>query len=113
MHDLCVRGRLHVYESAERFSAEELKVLILRHPPIRGRLHLRFECAVWMCSEPSAAMTCVFDVHQNLRPITLNAANIAESRAARRRAAEMRHHAARSAACVFEYSGQKQVGKRK
>jgi hypothetical protein len=32
---------------------------------IRGRLHLRFGCAVWMCSEQSAAMTCVFDVLQN------------------------------------------------
>ena len=60
-----------------------------------------------MCSEPSAAMTCVFDVHQNLRPITLNAANIAASRAARRCAARTRHHAACSTAWVFEYSGQK------
>jgi hypothetical protein len=56
---------------------------------LRGRLHLRFGCAVWMCSEPSAAMTCVFDVQQNSRPIS-----------------EMRHRAARlaacSAACVFD-----------
>jgi hypothetical protein len=50
--------------------------------PLRGRLHLRFGCAVWMCSKPSAAMTCVFDVQQIVRPITLNAANIAASRAA-------------------------------
>jgi hypothetical protein len=33
--------------------------------------HLRFGCAVWMCSKPSAAMTCVFDVLQNLRPISV------------------------------------------
>jgi hypothetical protein len=74
---------------------------------LRGRLHLRFERAVSMCSEPSAAGTCVFNVQQNLRSITLNAANIAASRAARRCAARMRHHAACSAAWVFEYSGQK------
>jgi hypothetical protein len=42
-----------------------------------------------------------------MKTFTLNAANIAASRAARRRAAQMRHHPARSAACVFEYSGQK------
>jgi hypothetical protein len=80
---------------------------------LRGRLHLRFQCAVWMCSIQSAAVTHVFDVQQNSRPITLNAANIAASRAARRCAAQMRHHAARSAACVFEYSGQKTVSKKK
>jgi hypothetical protein len=77
---------------------------------VRGRLHFRFQCSVWMCSEPSAVVTRVFDVQQNSRSITLNAANIAARRAARRRAAQMRHHAARSAACVLEYSGQKQVG---
>jgi hypothetical protein len=60
-----------------------------------------------MCSKPSAAVTCVFDVQQNLRPITLNAANIAASRAARRFTAITRHHAACSTAWVFEYSGQK------
>jgi hypothetical protein len=49
---------------------------------VRGRLHLRFERAVWMCSEPSAAGTCVFNVQQNLRSITQNVANIAASRAA-------------------------------
>jgi hypothetical protein len=38
--------------------------------PLRGRLHLRFVCAVWMCSEPSAAMTCVFYVQQNSQPIS-------------------------------------------
>jgi exonuclease VII large subunit len=77
------------------------------HPSFRGRLRLRFERAVWICSTPSAAITCVFDVQQNVRPITLNAANIAASRAARRCAARTRHHAACSTACVFEYSDQK------
>jgi hypothetical protein len=31
---------------------------------IKGRLHLRFECAASMCSKPSAAMSCVFYVHK-------------------------------------------------
>jgi hypothetical protein len=60
-----------------------------------------------MCSDPSAAVTCVFDVQQNLRPITLNAAHIAAGRAAQRCAAQTQHDAACSAAWVFEYSGQK------
>jgi hypothetical protein len=79
----------------------------LLYKVLRGRLHLRFQRAVWMCSEPSAAVTCVFDVQQNLRPITLNAAHIAAGRAAQRCAARTQHHAACSAARVFEYSGQK------
>jgi hypothetical protein len=74
---------------------------------LKGRLHLRFERAVWMCSNPSAEVTCIFDVQQNLRPITLNAANIAASSAARRCAARTRHHAACSTAWIFENSGQK------
>jgi hypothetical protein len=49
----------------------------------RGRLHLRFERAVWMSSEPSAAMTCVFDVQQIPRPIS-GTQHRAACRAARR-----------------------------
>ena len=44
--------------------------------------------AFWMCSEPSAAMTCILDVQQNTLPIG----------SARRSAA---HCAACSSACVF------------
>jgi hypothetical protein len=70
-----------------------------------------------MCSldvqQTVCAVTCIFDVQQNLRPITLNAANIAASRVARRHAAQMRHHAARSTACVFEYSRKKTGWKKK
>jgi hypothetical protein len=36
---------------------------------------LRFGCAVSMCSKRFAAMTCIFDVQQNMWPITLDAAN--------------------------------------
>jgi hypothetical protein len=74
---------------------------------LRDRLHLRIERAVWVFSKPSAAVTCVFDVQQNLRPITLNAANIAACRAVRCCAAQTQHHDACSAAGGFEYSGQK------
>jgi hypothetical protein len=51
---------------------------------LRGRLHLRFGCAVRMCSKQSVAMTCVFDVPQNMCPIC-----------------SMRKCAACRAACVF------------
>jgi hypothetical protein len=60
---------------------------------LRGRLHLRFQCAVWMCSKPSAAMTCVFNVQQNSRPIS-------ETR--HRAACPAARRAACSAACVFD-----------
>jgi hypothetical protein len=73
-------------------------------------LNVQFGCAA---REPSAAVTCVFDVQQNLRPITLNAAHIAASCAAQRCAAQTQHYAACSAAWVFEYSGQKIAGRRK
>jgi hypothetical protein len=43
---------------------------------LRGRLHLRFKCAVWMGSKLSAAMTCVFGVQHNMQPITLDAAHL-------------------------------------
>jgi hypothetical protein len=33
---------------------------------LRCRLHLRFKCAVLVCRERSAALTCVFDVQQNV-----------------------------------------------
>jgi hypothetical protein len=33
---------------------------------MRGRLHLRFGCAVLMCCKWSAAMTCLFDVQQHM-----------------------------------------------
>jgi hypothetical protein len=98
-----------VLRNSYAFSLADAFVLNL----IRGRLHLRFERAVWMCSKPSAAITCVFYVQQNLRPITLNAENIAASCAARRCAAGTRHHAARSATSVFEYSEQKIGWKKK
>jgi hypothetical protein len=52
-------------------------------------------------------VTCVFYVQQNLRPSTLNAVHIAASRAVQRSAARTQHHAACSAAWVFEYSGHK------
>jgi hypothetical protein len=42
---------------------------------LRGRLHLRFGCAVWMWSKRSAAMICGLDVQQNVWLITLDAAN--------------------------------------
>jgi hypothetical protein len=85
----------------------KIQLVISFSKTVRGPLHLRFERAVWMCSEPSAAVTCVFDVQQNLPPITLNAARIAASRAAQRCAARTQHHAACSTAWVFKYSGQK------
>jgi hypothetical protein len=105
---LTSRRRRYIMQSPHLLLRPHLSEILLR-----GRLLLRFQCAVWMCCEPSAAVTRVFDVQQNSRPITLNAANIAASSAARRRAAQMRRHAARSAACVFENSGQKTGWKNK
>jgi hypothetical protein len=31
---------------------------------VRGRLHLRFGCSVWVCVQPSAAMRCVLDLQR-------------------------------------------------
>ena len=36
---------------------------------LRGRLHLRFGCAVSMCSEPSAPLTFSFVVQQKMLPV--------------------------------------------
>jgi hypothetical protein len=46
-----------------------------------------------MCNKPFAAMTCIFDVKLNLRPITLNAASRAAPRCAARLQQAVQRHA--------------------
>jgi hypothetical protein len=65
------RRNTHGYRKHETFHArikQELKRPVAAWC-FRGRLHLRFGCAVCMCSKPSATKTCGFYVQQNLRPM--------------------------------------------
>jgi hypothetical protein len=55
------------------FTAHQKRMLLQQTVRLRGRLHLRFECAVWICTKRSAVISCVFGVQQNTWSIASDA----------------------------------------